>query len=141
MPREPLMSQPSIPPATTSAVTPVTQIEAIRARASSFKGGFRKQNNEMFNLPSAQQSQGVMLVLPEDIGLYADVISRWESITLNLVNEKAWNDNKSKVMYIENLLGEIEKKLFIQWRMTYPNDYGELEQIADDPQNVTSHIR
>ena len=82
-----------------------------------------------------------MLVLPEDIGLYADVISRWESITLNLVNEKAWNDNKSKVMYIENLLGEIEKKLFIQWRMAYPNDYEELVKIADDPQNVTSHIR
>ncbi|KAJ4757828.1 polyprotein [Rhynchospora pubera] len=97
--------------------------------------------NERFNLPTAQASQGAILVLPEDIGLYSEVISRWESITLNLINEKNWADNKSKVNYIENLLGETEKKTWIQWRMAFPTEYEELVNIADDPQNVISQIR
>ncbi|KAJ4755035.1 polyprotein [Rhynchospora pubera] len=117
------------------------QIPEIKARLGNIRGGYARQVNERFNLPTAQASQGAVLVLPEDIGLYSEVISRWESITLNLINEKNWADNKSKVNYIENLLGETEKKTWIQWRMAFPTEYEELVNIADDPQNVISQIR
>ncbi|KAJ1685927.1 hypothetical protein LUZ63_017317 [Rhynchospora breviuscula] len=117
------------------------QVPEIRARLDNIRRDYARQMNEKFNLPTAQVSQGAILVLPEDIGLYSDVISRWESITLNLINEKNWADNKSKVNYIENLLGETEKKSWIQWRMAYPTEYEELVNIADDPQNVISQIR
>ena len=100
-----------------------------------------KHNNEMWTLPTAQVTQGVMLVLPEDIGPYNDVISRWKSATLNLLSEKIFNDNKSKMTFIENLLREIEKKIWIQWRMTYPQEYDVLTNIAEDPQNVIAQIR
>ena len=87
------------------------------------------------------QTQGAMLVLPEDIGLYNDTISRWESITLNLLSEKIFDDNKSKVRFIENLLGEIEKKIWIQWRTEFKEEFNQLVEIADDTQNVISQIR
>lgn len=82
----------------------------------------RRHPTNMWNLPEAQQNQGAMLVLPDDIGLYEDVISRWESITLNLVNSKTFQDKQAKVDYIENLLGEREKELFQEWRMAYPEE-------------------
>jgi hypothetical protein len=139
IPHEPIMGPPMYPLGSSRGNQ--MNVPEIRSRISNFKGGFAKQNNERFNLPSAQTGQGAMLVLPEDIGQYSDVISRWESITLNLVNEKNWADNRSKVIYIENLLGEIEKKTWIQWRMAYLREYEELVNIVDDPQNVISQIR
>lgn len=66
---------------------------------------------------------GVMLVLPPDPGLWADVISRWESITINRLNDTTWHDNKSKLTFVENLLGENEKRMWQQWRTTYPDVY------------------
>ncbi|GJU74408.1 hypothetical protein Tco_1265813 [Tanacetum coccineum] len=48
-----------------------------------------------------------MLVLPVDPGLWSDVISRWESITINRFNSQTWSDNKAKLAFVENLLGEI----------------------------------
>ena len=79
------------------------------------------------------QQQGALLVLPEDIGLYNDTISRWESITLNLLSGKTFDDNKAKMRFIENLLGETEKKIWIQWRMAFKEQYAILTNIADDP--------
>nr|GEU49109.1 TPA: orf y [Tanacetum cinerariifolium] len=46
-----------------------------------------------------------------------DVISRWESITINRLNSQTWSDNKAKLAFVENLLGE------------------------NDPQNITSQVR
>ncbi|KAG6524305.1 hypothetical protein ZIOFF_014211 [Zingiber officinale] len=54
-------------------------------------------NHENWVLPSAQQQTGAMLVLPANIGLYHDVISKWESITTNVVDSKIWADNRTKV--------------------------------------------
>ncbi|KAJ1685823.1 hypothetical protein LUZ63_017213 [Rhynchospora breviuscula] len=139
IPPEPIMGPAMYPPGSRQPQN--LQIPEIRARLDNIRGGYAKQMNERFNLPTAQASQGAILVLPEDIGLYSEVISRWESITLNLINERNWADNKSKVNYIENLLGETEKKTWIQWRMAYPTEYEELINIADDPQNVISQIR
>ncbi|KAJ4804653.1 polyprotein [Rhynchospora pubera] len=139
IPPEPIMGPAMYPPGSRQPQN--LQIPEIKARLDNIRGGYARQMNERFNLPTAQASQGAILVLPEDIGLYSEVISRWESITLNLINEKNWADNKSKVNYIENLLGETEKKTWIQWRMTFPTEYEELVNIADDPQNVISQIR
>ncbi|KAJ4731119.1 polyprotein [Rhynchospora pubera] len=139
IPPEPIMGPAMYPPGSRQPQN--LQIPEIKARLDNIRGGYARQMNERFNLPTAQASQGAILVLPEDIGLYSEVISRWESITLNLINEKNWTDNKSKVNYIENLLGETEKKTWIQWRMAFPTEYEELVNIADDPQNVISQIR
>ncbi|KAJ3705006.1 hypothetical protein LUZ61_008711 [Rhynchospora tenuis] len=141
MPSEPIMGPAMYPPASSSRQPTGLQVPEIRARLNNIRGGYANQMNERYNLPSAQANQGAILVLPEDIGLYEDVFSRWESITLNLINERNWADNRAKVNYIENLLGEIEKKMWIQWRMIYHAEYEELINIADDPQNVLSQIR
>lgn len=76
-----------------------------------------------WTLPSAMLGTGIMLVLPPDPGLWADVISRWESITINRLNDTTWHDNKSKLTFVENLLGENEKRMWQQWRTTYPDVY------------------
>ena len=39
------------------------------------------------------------------------------------------------------MLGEVEKKIWIQWRMAFEAEYLQLENIADDTQNVISQIR
>ncbi|KAJ1698241.1 hypothetical protein LUZ63_006753 [Rhynchospora breviuscula] len=139
IPPEPIMGPAMYPPGSRQPQN--LQVPEIRARLDNIHCGYARQMNKKFNLPTAQVSQGAILVLPEDIGLYSEVISRWESITLNLINERNWADNKAKVNYIENLLGETEKKTWIQWRMAYPTEYEELVNIADDPQNVISQIR
>ncbi|KAK7329173.1 hypothetical protein VNO77_23323 [Canavalia gladiata] len=94
-----------------------------------------------WSLPPALTETGAMLVLPNDLSKYDDVIARWESITLNLMNTKVWADNKMKVLFVKNLLGEQEKLYFQQWRSNYPTDYGNLINIANDSQNITSQIR
>ncbi|GKB01463.1 Orf y [Tanacetum coccineum] len=82
-----------------------------------------------------------MLVLPSDPGLWSEVISRWESITINRLNNQTWSDNKAKLAFVENLLGESEKLMWQQWRTAYPGAYSALETIADEPQNITSQVR
>ncbi|KAJ3697529.1 hypothetical protein LUZ61_001234 [Rhynchospora tenuis] len=139
LPQEPVMGPALYPPARSSGAQ--LNVPEIQGRLNNIRGGYAQQFNERFNLPSAQTSQGAILVLPEDVGLYSDVISRWESITLNLLNERNWADNKAKAQYVENLLGETEKKIWIQWRMAYPTEYDELVGISDDPQNLLSQVR
>ncbi|GKF65357.1 hypothetical protein Tco_0191874 [Tanacetum coccineum] len=55
-------------------------------------------------LPPAYAGTRALLVLPEDPGLWDDTISRWETITINVLNSQSWADNKSKLLYVENLL-------------------------------------
>ncbi|GJR29798.1 hypothetical protein Tco_1106030 [Tanacetum coccineum] len=94
-----------------------------------------------WTLPPAWTESGVMLVLPVDPGLWLDVISRWESITMNRLNSQTWSNNKAKLAFVENLLGESKKLMWQQWRTAYPEAYSTLETIADDPQNITSQVR
>nr|GEX64928.1 hypothetical protein [Tanacetum cinerariifolium] len=84
---------------------------------------------------------GVMLVIPVDPGLWSEVISRWESITINRLNNQTWSDNKAKLAFVENLFGESEKLMWQQWRTVFPEAYTALEAIADEPQNITSQVR
>ncbi|GJW38294.1 Orf y [Tanacetum coccineum] len=66
---------------------------------------------------AAKRDSGVMLVLPADPGLWLEVISRWKSITINRLNNQMWSDNKAKLAFVENFLGE------------------------NEPQNITSQVR
>ncbi|GJY94186.1 Orf y [Tanacetum coccineum] len=82
-----------------------------------------------------------MLVLPADPDLWSEVISRWESITINRLNNQTWSDNKAKLVFMENLLGESKNLMWQQWRTVFPEAYYALEAIADEPQNITSQVR
>ncbi|GJX86864.1 Orf y [Tanacetum coccineum] len=106
-----------------------------------FKGDYGNYHNQQWSLPPAYAGTGALLVLPEDPGLWDDTISRWETITINMLNSQSWSDNKSKLLYVENLLGEQEKLMWQQWRTAYPEVYEILIGMADDPQNITSHMR
>ncbi|GJX02765.1 Orf y [Tanacetum coccineum] len=112
-----------------------------QGRGNTFNGGYGEYHNSQWTLPPAWTESGVMLVLPADPGLWSDVISRWESITINRLNSQTWSDNKAKLAFVENLLGESEKLMWQQWRTAYPGAYSALETIADDPQNITSQVR
>ena len=132
------MGPPVYPPART--VNDGLRIPEIKERIGKFKGRKADYTNQ-WTLPPAQIQTGVILVLPPDISKYEDVITRWESINLNVINRMTWVDNNAKVNFIENLLGEMEKRMFQQWRNTYASEYEALVNIADDPHNVLSQIR
>lgn len=132
---------PVYPPAREFTQNTRTQNYQVPYKRQMFKGGYGEYYNSQWTLPPALTTTGAMLVLPPDPGLWTDVIARWESITLNKLNELAWTDNKSKLMFVENLLGENEKRMWQQWRTTFPEAYSALEAMADDPQNITSQIR
>ncbi|XP_074562903.1 uncharacterized protein LOC141819524, partial [Curcuma longa] len=108
-PQEPLMGQVNYPPAQ-------NRRPEDREPPAIFNGRFKAKgySRQPWTLPSAQTNE--------------EVISRWESITNNLVNQKVWVDNTQKVQFIENLLGENEKKMWIQWRMAYAPEYEALVQ-------------
>lgn len=126
----------------TSSIPPYADKEyykGLRDQLRTVKGKGLSSNT--WTLPSAQTNTGAILVLPDDIGLYRDVIARWESITLNHVNEKLWPNTTIKMQYIENMLGEVEKKTWMQWRLAYPNEYAEVLAIGEETQNLLSQIR
>nr|GFB82946.1 hypothetical protein [Tanacetum cinerariifolium] len=54
-----------------------------KKRGKLFSGGYGEYYNSQWTLPLAWIESGVMLVLPADPGLWSEVISRWESITIN----------------------------------------------------------
>lgn len=138
-PTEPVMGQVNYPPAI-ARPRPDDKIDQIKQTASRFRAGPSPKANQ-WELPNAQQVQGAMLVMPDDFSKTLDVIARWESITKNHLQEKVFSDNQAKMDYVENLLGENEKRLWIQWRMAYPADYQALTEICDDTQNIISAIR
>ena len=76
-----------------------------------FKGGYDEYYNQQWSLPPAMINTGAMLVLLADPGLWADVIARWESITINRLNEVTWTNSKEKLVFVENLFGENEKHI------------------------------
>ncbi len=135
-PNLPVMGPVGYPPATSSQEPFNINLDGWRRR-----GGFTYRGNSNVTLPSAQQPGGALLVLPNDIGLYEDAISRWENITLNALSDKDFPDRQSKMIYMENLLGENEKKVWVQWRQAYPKEYEGITNLSDDTQNVTSQIR
>ncbi|KAG6492226.1 hypothetical protein ZIOFF_047177 [Zingiber officinale] len=134
-PHEPLMGQVNYPPAQVNARTKPKESTTI------LNGKFRPRgyNHQPWTLPSAQTNDEAILILPKDIEQYSEVISCPESITNNLVNQKTWLDNAQKVQFIENLLGENEKKMWIQWQLPGIN-YQEDEELVIPKQQVLAEI-
>ncbi|GKE86408.1 hypothetical protein Tco_1560150 [Tanacetum coccineum] len=125
----------------TSYQPPHDAIIGPAGKGNTFYGGYGEYHNSQWTLPPAWTESGVMLILPVDPGLWSDVISRWVSITINRLNSQTWSNNKAKLAFVENLLGESKKLMWQQWRTAYPGAYSALETIADDPQNITSQVR
>ncbi|KAH8515143.1 hypothetical protein H0E87_003845 [Populus deltoides] len=105
-----------------------------------YKGPF-KPYKSFWNLPSAHTNHGAMLVLPSNIGQYPDVITRWESVTLNLVNSCSFDSNIDKVQFVKNLLGEDQKCIWMAWRMQFEADYQNVIDGADETQNIITTVR
>nr|AXG50786.1 ORF3 [Piper yellow mottle virus] len=111
------------------------------------KTGVRFKHKDLadnWTLPSAQQQQGAVFVIPTQLGLFDSVFARWESITKNLVAAQGFTDPADKVDFIENLLGEAEKLTWIQWRSTYQAEYQEMMNSADGragTENILSQVR
>ncbi|CDN68224.1 polyprotein [Grapevine Roditis leaf discoloration-associated virus] len=143
-PDDAAMGRPSYPPARSiseEGVSSSNYPSKFNAARTRFRGGY---NDEMWTLPSAQQKNGAMFVLPEQLGLFNDAFSRWESVTKNHVATQSFTDVRDKMEYMENLLGEIEKLIWIQWRMTYVAEYESLIAIGDGrdgTQNILSQMR
>ncbi|GKA88425.1 Orf y [Tanacetum coccineum] len=112
-----------------------------QGKSKIFSGEYGEYYNSQQTLPPAWTEFRVMLILPAYPGLWSEVISRWESITINRLNNQTWSDNKAKLAFVENLLGESEKLMWQQWRTVFPEAYFVLEAIADEPQNITSQVR
>ncbi|GKA38919.1 Orf y [Tanacetum coccineum] len=143
-PHDAIMGPPVYPPAQQNPqpfYRPDYQFGYPQGKSKIFNGGYGEYHNSQWTLPPAWTESGVMLVLPSDPGLWSEVISRWESITINRLNNQTWSDNKAKLAFVENLLGESEKLMWQQWRTAYPGAYSALEAIADEPQNITSQVR
>lgn len=99
-------------------------------------------NNEFYTLPPAQSRQGAMFIMPIDFDI--KVFERWESITLLHMTEKIFDNAEDKMRYMENLLGEDEKKHFIEWRMKYTAEYEtmKVQALGDQgTQNIINQIR
>ncbi|ANN87818.1 polyprotein [Canna yellow mottle associated virus] len=106
-------------------------------------GGFRWKNpSENFQLPSAQQQSGAMFVMPSNFD--PKVFERWESVVLNHLADKSFVTAEDKLIYMENLLGEMEKITFQTWRMQYTAEYDTMKGQAlgnNGTQNVLNQIR
>ncbi|KAJ8458737.1 hypothetical protein OPV22_031663 [Ensete ventricosum] len=110
---------------------------------STSRGNFRyKDPSGYFALPSAQQQNGSLLILSPNFD--SKVFERWESTTLNHMADKSFATSEDKLIYLENLLGEMEKKTFQTWRMAYAAEYDLMRQQAlgsNGTQNSISQIR
>ncbi|GJR05565.1 hypothetical protein Tco_0528549 [Tanacetum coccineum] len=133
------MGPPVYPPAQQNPqpfYRPDYQFGYPQGKSKIFSEGYGEYYNSQWTLPPAWTESGVMLVLPVDPCLWSEVISRWESIIINRLNNQTWSDNKAKLAFVKNLLGESEKLTWQQWRTAYPRAYSALEAIADEPQNI-----
>nr|ASG91901.1 polyprotein [Cacao swollen shoot virus] len=142
-PVDTVMTPVGYPPASTSSQPP-TRPPLYEGRIPQTPK-FRKDDyTEMWQLPSSQATTGALFVMPKQIGLFHEVFSRWESITKNYVAMQEFTDVADKVEFIENMLGEVEKLTWIQWRMNFVTEYQQLLTQADGrqgTQNILSQIK
>ncbi|GKA26488.1 hypothetical protein Tco_0712597 [Tanacetum coccineum] len=75
-----------------------------QGKSKIFSRGYGEYYNSQWTLPPACTESGVMLVLPADPGLWSEVISRWESITIKRLNNQTWSDNKAKTCIFLSIL-------------------------------------
>lgn len=86
-PREPVMGPPVYPPARGSVQSVYTPNYQYPKGSANFRGDYGTYHNSQWTLPPAMLGTGAMLILPSDPGRWSDVISRWESITINRLND------------------------------------------------------
>nr|UYZ57208.1 polyprotein [Banana streak IM virus] len=101
-----------------------------------------ENSSEWFNLPMANARQASVFIMPQDFD--TKVFERWESSVLLHMTDKIFDDPQDKLTYIENLLGESEKKMFITWRMKFTTEYEEMRANAlgsNGTQNILNQIR
>ncbi|ACS44708.1 ORF3 protein [Sugarcane bacilliform Guadeloupe D virus] len=101
-----------------------------------------KDPSGYFALPSAQQQNGSILLLSPTYD--TKIFERWESTTLNHMADKSFATAEDKLIYLENLLGEMEKKTFQTWRMAFPTEFELMKTQAlgaNGTQNSISQIR
>uniref|UniRef100_A0A8F8XBN9 RNA-directed DNA polymerase n=1 Tax=Rubus yellow net virus TaxID=198310 RepID=A0A8F8XBN9_9VIRU len=144
IPPSPVPGAQGYPPATTSTMSTIGPADmqgwgGRMPRSRSPLGYGRPQ--QPWSLPSAQSDNGCMLVLPQDFTLIPDVINRWESITVNLINKMMFDSLQDKADYVENLLGEREKETWMTWRMQYEEEYKQLLTMSGDVRNITAAIK
>ncbi|QHF16180.1 polyprotein [Camellia lemon glow virus] len=145
-PEDTSMEPPGYFPATGQGAINIDQRSRPTFTGGGYRGNpFRRQiYNEWYNLPSAMQNQGAVFVFPDQIEKFDEVFVRWETINLNFIAAQNFPDNASKTFFIENLLGEMEKDMWVQWRLAYPTEYAELVASADGhagTQNIINQIR
>nr|WCR39427.1 ORF3 [Pineapple bacilliform CO virus] len=111
--------------------------------ASSSRGTFRWKNpHENFDLPSAHQLSGAIFVMPQNFD--PKVFERWESIVLNYLADRNFPTALDKIIFVENLLGEMEKITFQTWRMRYEEEFVSLQTRVlgnSGTQNLLAQIR
>nr|GEU79654.1 acetyl-coenzyme A synthetase, chloroplastic/glyoxysomal isoform X2 [Tanacetum cinerariifolium] len=125
---------------------PDYQFGYTQGKGKTFSGGYGEYHNSQWTLPPAWTESGVMLVLPAAPGLWSEVISRWESITINRLNNQTWSDNKAKLAFVGNLLGEKRHLILLEDRYrgsTYKQDraYRDLDRITcEETKNLWSFL-
>nr|ATZ69445.1 ORF3 polyprotein [Cacao swollen shoot Togo A virus] len=146
-PSDTVMTPVGYPPASSSrsTVTTPTRPPLYEGRMPHTPRFLRRDDyTEWWQLPSSQGTTGALFVMPKQVGLFHEVFSRWESITKNYVAAQGFTDPVEKMEFIENLLGETEKLTWIQWRMSYENEYQTLLTLAEGrqgTQNILSQIK
>ncbi|GJU61823.1 Orf y [Tanacetum coccineum] len=111
-----------------------TAMEDLQFRAS----GMLDEGDESLMEKVLEESKRLKQEAMENLKVHEFLMDRRHVVDMLQLNNQAWPDNKVKLAFVENLLGESEKLMWQQWRTTYPIAYSALETIADDPQNITS---
>lgn len=99
-------------------------------------------SSEWYQLPAANAGRGSIFVMPYDFD--SKVFDRWESSVLLHLSDKQFETPGDKLLYVENLLGESEKKAFMAWRMKFQEEYEDLKVQAlgtNGTQNILNQIR
>ncbi|GKD70991.1 hypothetical protein Tco_1325081 [Tanacetum coccineum] len=107
-PHDSIMGPPVYPPTQQNPqpfYKPDYQFGYPQGKSKIFNGGYGEYYNSQWTLPPAWTESGVMLILPADPGLWSEVISRWESITINRLNNQTWSDNKTKIAEMVESVG------------------------------------
>ncbi|GKE84626.1 hypothetical protein Tco_1558368 [Tanacetum coccineum] len=104
-PHDSIMGPPVYPPAQQNLqpfYMPDYQFGYPQGKGKIFNGGYGVYYNSQWTLPPAWTESGVMLVLPADLGLWSEVISRWESITINRLNNQTWSALEKQLILLED---------------------------------------
>lgn len=99
-------------------------------------------SSEWYQLPAANSGRGSIFVMPYDFD--SKVYDRWESSVLLHLSDKQFETAGDKLLYVENLLGESEKKAFMAWRMKFQDEYEAMKTQAlgtNGTQNILNQIR